>query len=79
MTIGVKDQLLDQKIYNKRATYFDTTCLFLDEENGQMPLSKKTIQYFAPFPKLIREMCLFWNLIFSKLGYKNNKKNYGAL
>ena len=30
MTIGVKDQLLDQKIYNKRATYSDTTCLFLD-------------------------------------------------
>ena len=30
MTTGVKDQLLDQKIYNKRATHFDTTCLFLD-------------------------------------------------
>ena len=30
MTIGVKDQLLDQKIYNKRATRFDTICLFLD-------------------------------------------------
>ena len=30
MTIKVKDQLLDQKIYNKRATCSDTTCLFLD-------------------------------------------------
>ena len=30
MTIGVKDQLKDQKIYNKRATRSDTTCLFLD-------------------------------------------------
>ena len=30
MTIGVKDQLLDQKINNKRATRSDTTCLFLD-------------------------------------------------
>ena len=30
MTTGVKDQLLDQKIYNKRATCSDTTCLFLD-------------------------------------------------
>ena len=27
---GVKDQLNDQKINNKRATRFDTTCLFLD-------------------------------------------------
>ena len=30
MTIGVKNQLLDQKIYNKRATRSDTTCLFSD-------------------------------------------------
>ena len=30
MTTGVKDQLRDQKIYNKRATRSDTTCLFLD-------------------------------------------------
>ena len=30
MTIGVKDQLKDQKIYNKKATCFDTTYLFLD-------------------------------------------------
>ena len=30
MTTGVKDQLLDQKIYKKRATRSDTTCLFLD-------------------------------------------------
>ena len=27
---------------------------------------KKTIQHFAPLPKLIREMSLFWNSIFSK-------------
>ena len=30
MTTGVKDQLKDQRIYNKRATRSDTTCLFLD-------------------------------------------------
>ena len=30
MTTGVKDQLREQKIYNKSATRFDTTCLFLD-------------------------------------------------
>ena len=29
MTTGVKDQLLDQKINNKRAIRSDTTCLFL--------------------------------------------------
>ena len=29
-------------------------------------LFKKTIQHFAIFPKLIREMLLFWNSIFSK-------------
>ena len=30
MTTGVKDQLLDQRIYNNRATRSDTTCMFLD-------------------------------------------------
>ena len=30
MTTGVKDQLKDQKIKNKRATRFDTTWQFLD-------------------------------------------------
>ena len=30
MTTGVKDQLQDQKIYNRRATQSDTTCSFLD-------------------------------------------------
>ena len=30
MTIGVKDQLRDQKIYNKRATHSDTIYMFLD-------------------------------------------------
>ena len=30
MTTGVKDQLLDQRIYNKKATRSDTTYLFLD-------------------------------------------------
>ena len=30
MTTEVKDQLLDQKIYNKRGSRSDTTCLFLD-------------------------------------------------
>ena len=30
MIIGVKDQLRDQKIFNKRATRSDTTCEFLD-------------------------------------------------
>ena len=30
MTTGVKDQLLDKKIYNKRATCSNTTYLFLD-------------------------------------------------
>ena len=44
-------------------------------ENGQMPLSKKNIQHFAQFPKLIRVMPLFWNSIFSKLSYKKKKKN----
>ena len=29
-------------------------------------LFKKIIQHFAPFSKLIREMFLFWNSIFSK-------------
>ena len=31
---------------------------------------KKTIQHFAQFPKLIREMSLFWNSVFSKSSYK---------
>ena len=35
---------------------------------------KKQIQHFAPFPKLIKEMPLFWNSIFSKSSYKNKKK-----
>ena len=39
-----------------------------------MPLSKKTIQHFAPLSKLIREMPIFWNSIFSKLSYKKKKK-----
>ena len=30
MTTGVKDQLRDQKINNKRATRSDTTCSILD-------------------------------------------------
>ena len=30
MTIGVKDQLRDQKIYNKKATCSDTTYEFLN-------------------------------------------------
>ena len=36
-------------------------------------LFKKTIQYFAQFPKLIREMPLFQNLIISKSSFKNKK------
>ena len=39
---------------------------------------KKKIQHFTPFPKLIREMPLFWNSVFSKSSYKK-KKNYRAL
>ena len=34
---------------------------------------KKTIQHFAPLSKLIREMPLFWNSIFSKSSYKKKK------
>ena len=30
MTTGAKDQLRDHKIFNKRATRSDSTCLFLD-------------------------------------------------
>ena len=30
MTTRVKDQLKDQKIYSKKATRSNTTCLFLD-------------------------------------------------
>ena len=45
------------------------------EIHGQMPLlKKKKIQHFTPFPKLIREMPLFWNLIFSKSSCKKIKK-----
>ena len=43
---------------------------------GKWPFQKKKkkkIQYFAQFPKLIREMPLFWNSIFSKSSLK--KKN----
>ena len=40
---------------------------------------KKTIRHFAQFSKLIREMYIFWNSIFSKSSYKKKKKNYGAL
>ena len=42
-------------------------------ENRQMPISKKTIQHFAPLPKLIREMPFFWNSIFAKSSYKKKK------
>ena len=47
---------------------------------GKCPFQKKKKNpAFAPFPKLIKEMPLFWNSIFSKLSYKIKKKNYGAL
>ena len=36
---------------------------------------KKKIQYFVIFSKLIREILLFWNSIFSKSSYKK-KKNF---
>ena len=39
---------------------------------------KKTIQHFALLSKLIREMSLFWNSIFSKSSYKK-KNNYETL
>ena len=45
------------------------------ENMGKCPFQKKKkIQHFAQFPKLIREMHFFWNLIFSKSSYKNKKK-----
>ena len=34
---------------------------------------KKKIKHFAQFPKLSREMLLFWNSIFSKSSYKKKK------
>ena len=37
---------------------------------GKYPFLKKKIQQFAPIPKLIRKMSLFWNSIFSKSSYK---------
>ena len=36
MTIGVKDQLSDQRINNKRATRSDTTWQFLDPLKPQL-------------------------------------------
>ena len=36
----------------------------------------QTIQHFTSFSKLIREMLLFWNSIFSKSSYKTKKKNW---
>ena len=48
MTTGVKDQLLDQKIYNKRATRSDTTCLFLDPlKYNQINLVNKPSDYLV--------------------------------
>ena len=48
------------------------------EKVGKCPFQKKKkIQHFAKFSKLIREMPLFWNSIFSKSSYK--KKISGAL
>ena len=47
------------------------------EKMGKCPFQKKKkkkIQHFAQFFKLIREMSLFWNLIFSKSSYKKKKK-----
>ena len=35
---------------------------------------KKKIQHFAHFSKLIREMSLFWNSIFSKSSLKKKNK-----
>ena len=35
-------------------------------QNGQMPFSCQKNQRFAPFPKLINEMLLFWNSICRK-------------
>ena len=44
---------------------------------GFLPFFKKKIQHFALFPKLIREMSLFWNSIFGQLSYKKLKiKNF---
>ena len=45
----------------------------MGEKMGKCPFQKKKkIQHFAPFPKLIREMSLFWNSIFLKSSYKKN-------
>ena len=48
MIIGVKDQLRDQKIFNKRATRSDTTCLFLDPlKHNQINLVNKASDYLV--------------------------------
>ena len=48
---------------------------FMGEKMGKCPFQKKKkIQYFTSFSKLIREMSLFLNSIFSKSSYKKKKK-----
>ena len=45
---------------------------------GKCLFKKKKIQHFTQILKLIREMLLFWNSIFSKSSYKK-KKISGAI
>ena len=44
------------------------------DQNGQIPFSRKNFSVLPPFPKLIREMSLFYNSIFSKSSFKLKKK-----
>ena len=42
-------------------------------ENLANALFRQKKQYFVPFSKLIREMSLYWNSIFSKSSFKKKK------
>ena len=43
---------------------------------GQTEMGSETVLITMLFPKLIREMPLFWNSIFSKSSYKKKKKKF---
>ena len=53
MTTGVYDQLLDQKIYNKRAIRSNTTCMFLDPlKHSQINLVNKPSDFLVKLQSL---------------------------
>ena len=61
-------KILTNSPFEHSQTIYHNTHSYSMEKMGKCPFQKKKkkIQHFVPFPKLIREMLIFWNSIFSK-------------